>query len=395
MRILHVDVNYKHSSTGRIVYELSQAAKAQGHSALATYGRGQKINDPEAFKFGYDFETMIHALLTRITGLTAYFSPFSTIRLINKIKNFQPDIVHLHDLHGYFLNIGSLINYLKKTDIKVVWSFYCEFMYTGKCANTKSCERFETECHNCPLLHDYPKSFYMDFTRFMYHQKKNWFKDFNQLKFIVPTAEWMNQKLERTFLNAIQKYKIINGIDTETFKPIEKSQITILKEFENRIIILSVIGKLDDPNKGYDRLVRIANQTTNEKVLFVVIGKANKTLKDSTNLIHIPKTTNASMLNEYYNAADYFMILSEYETYPTVCLEASASNTPIIGYSVGGVKEASHDHSNLFPFESSELLEFINSIKVKVRKEIPISIDHLDNERMVSEYLHLYQEVVN
>jgi putative colanic acid biosynthesis glycosyltransferase len=395
MKILHVDVNYNHSSTGRIVYELSRAAKEQGHSVLATYGRGQKVDDLDAFKFGYDFETVIHAVLTRITGLTAYYSPFSTYRLINKIKRYKPDLVHLHDLHGYFLNIGSLVNYLKKTNIKVIWSFYCEFMYTGKCANTKSCERFETECNNCPLLHDYPKSFVMDFTRFMYLQKKRWFNDFDQLKYIVPTAEWMNQKLKRTFLKSFPTYKIINGIDTSIFKPLVKSQISVLKAFENRIIILSVIGKLDDPNKGYNRLVRIANLTTNEKILFVVIGKTKKSVIDFGNLIHIPKTTNTSMLNEYYNAADYFMILSEYETYPTVCLEASATNTPIIGYAVGGVQEASHSESHLFPFDSNKLVEFINSIQLKVKKEHPFLMEQLDNERMVGQYLNLYQEVMN
>ena len=201
MRILHVDVNYKHSSTGRIVYELSQAAKAQGHSVFATYGRGQKDDDPDAFKFGYDFETMIHALLTRITGLTAYFSPFSTIRLINKIKKFQPDIVHLHDLHGYFLNIGQLINYLKSTSIRVVWTFHCEFMYTGKCANTKSCNKFESECNNCPLLRDYPKTWFFDFTKFMYHQKKNWFNEFSQLLRIITVSDWLKEKVGKSFLN--------------------------------------------------------------------------------------------------------------------------------------------------------------------------------------------------
>jgi len=174
-----------------------------------------------------------------------------------------------------------------------------------------------------------------------------------------------------------------------------KSQISVLRDVQNRIIILSVIGKLDDPNKGYDRLVRIARQTTNEKVLFVVIGKTKKSLKDSDNLRHIPKTTNTLMLNEYYNAVDYFMILSEYETYPTVCTEASATNTPIIGYAVGGVQEASHGESHLFPFDSNKLVEFINSIQVKVKKEHPSLMEQLDNERMVSQYLNLYQEVMN
>jgi glycosyltransferase involved in cell wall biosynthesis len=236
----------------------------------------------------------------------------------------------------------------------------------------------------------------MDFTRFMFHQKKSWFKDFDQLKYIVPTADWMNEKLKLTFLKNTPKYKIINGIDTAIFRPINQSQISILNDYRDKIIILSVIGKLDDSNKGYERLCRIAETTVNDKILFVVIGKSKKRLQDKSNLLHVPKVNNPSVLNEYYNVSDYFMILSEYETYPTVCLEASATNTPIIGYNVGGVLEASRNvPTYLYPFGSTELVYFINDIESKVTKEISEDYKQLDNQFMIQEYLNLYQEVMN
>ena len=395
MRILHVDVNYKHSSTGRIVYELSQAAKAQGHSVFATYGRGQKDDDPDAFKFGYDFETMIHALLTRITGLTAYFSPFSTIRLINKIKKFQPDIVHLHDLHGYFLNIGQLINYLKSTSIRVVWTFHCEFMYTGKCANTKSCNKFESECNECPLLRDYPKTWFFDFTKFMYHQKKNWFNEFNQLSRIITVSDWLKEKVGKSFLNKFKTDVIHNGISTDTFRPIPTTINRPLHQSKDDIIILSVIGNLDDQNKGYHRLKKISELVENSRIRFIVIGNSKKRLLDSNNLFHINKIQDTTILNSYYNNADYFMILSEYESYPTVCLEASATNTPIIGYDVGGVYEASKSVPNyLFSFESNELIEFIEKLDGKKNSSTRDN-SFLDNKFMIENYLRLYQEVMN
>lgn len=126
-----IDVNCKNSSTGRIVYDLYSNINASGDVAAVCYGRGQKIDEPNIFKFGLDWETCLHAMLTRLTGFTGCFSFFSTRRLLNFIREFQPDVVHIHELHAYFVNIKLLISYLKKAEIRIVCTLHCEFMYTG------------------------------------------------------------------------------------------------------------------------------------------------------------------------------------------------------------------------------------------------------------------------
>ena len=128
MRILYIDVNCKHSSTGNIVYGLFSCCKSAGIESAVCYGRGPLIKERGVYKFGIDFETLIHAFLTRLTGLMGYFSFFSTRRLIRYIKHFKPDIIHVHELYAYFVNVPQLLNFLKKATIKLflqtIVSFY-------------------------------------------------------------------------------------------------------------------------------------------------------------------------------------------------------------------------------------------------------------------------------
>jgi len=152
MKVLLIDVNCKYTSTGKIVYDLYSELRRQGHEAFVAYGRGPKISEVGIRKFAWDIETYFHAFMTRMIGLTGFFSPISTHRLLTLIKRIQPDVVHLHELHGYFVNIGSIVNYLKINQIPTVWTYHCEFMYTGKCGYTEDCTRYTDQCGECPLL---------------------------------------------------------------------------------------------------------------------------------------------------------------------------------------------------------------------------------------------------
>ena len=156
MRVLLIDVNCKYSSTGQIVYDLFRRLNEDGHDAAVCYGRGELIKETGIYKFGIDWETRIHAALARITGLNGYYSFFSTLRLIKFIEKYKPDVIHIHELHAYFVNIKMLVEYIKKKKIKIVWTFHCEYMYTGKCGHAHDCLRFLEGCGNCPLVRDYP-----------------------------------------------------------------------------------------------------------------------------------------------------------------------------------------------------------------------------------------------
>lgn len=213
MKILLIDVNCKYSSTGKIVYDLFQRLKEDGHEATICYGRGELIREEGIYKFGLDWETNIHAGLARITGLNGYYSYFSTQRLIKYIDQFEPDVIHIHELHAYFVNIKPLIEYIKKKNIKTIWTFHCEYMYTGKCGHSYECTNFETGCGKCPLVHEYPKSLFFDRTRKMFKDKKKILEDW-EFTIVVP-SQWLADRVKRSFLKNKKILIIYNGIDTE------------------------------------------------------------------------------------------------------------------------------------------------------------------------------------
>jgi putative colanic acid biosynthesis glycosyltransferase len=395
MKVLLIDVNCKHSSTGKIVYDLYRELNKQGHTASIAYGRGSQINEPNILKYGYDLETMFHAAMTRITGLTGYFSWLSTRRLLHHLKLFQPDVVHLHDLHGYHLNIGTIVKYLKTNKIKTIWTFHSEFMYTGKCAHSKSCVKFEIECHNCPLLKEYPKSLGLDFSRFMHRSKKRWFSDFDSLT-IVSTSEWLERKLNRSFLKSMPRRLITNGIDTSIFRLYEVDE-NPMKDYGNKFIVLSVIAKLDDPNKGFHIIQRLAEEAQGSDLIFVVIGSKGKITNLPSNILNIPRTENQIELAKFYAFSDLYLMVSEFETYPTVTLEASAASLPILAFDAGGTKETIIGvHGKVLPYDSPDTLDEIYNFKTIIqsknyKKVRNPQLDIIDKSKMIDSYISVYQ----
>ena len=165
MRILYINVNCKHSSTGKITYDLYSQSKEAGHEAAVCYGRGPLVEEPDIYKFGLDWETRFHALMTRLTGVNGCWSFLSTKRLLRFMDEFKPDVAHLHEPHAYFMNLQPFYDYIKEHKIPLAYTFHCEYAYTGKCGYAYECERWKTGCGNCPQVREYPASFFFDFTK--------------------------------------------------------------------------------------------------------------------------------------------------------------------------------------------------------------------------------------
>ncbi len=201
MKVLLIDVNCKKSSTGKIVYDLYQRLKDNGHEVAICYGRGDIVEGDNIFKFGIDLETNIHAGLARLIGLNGYFSPISTNRLIGFIDEFNPDVVHIHELHAYFVNFKPLLSYLERKKVKVIWTFHCEYMYTGKCGHAYECEHWKSECGQCPAIKEYPKSLFFDFTKKMFQDKKS--SLLNMDFTIVTPSNWLAERVKMSFLKVI------------------------------------------------------------------------------------------------------------------------------------------------------------------------------------------------
>lgn len=270
-KILLIDVNCKQSSTGKIVYDLYQNIRADGRESAICYGRGPLVNGENIFKFGLDWETKIHAGLARITGYNGCFSPISTKRLIKFIDEFKPDIIHIHELHAYFVNIKPLVRYLKTSGIPVVWTFHCEYMYTGKCGYAYECSRFMENCGNCPAVKDYPKSLWFDNTRRMHAMKKKLLADWDFT--IVTPSKWLADRVRKSFLKDKRIQIIHNGIDTDIFKPVDTSNLR--RELgipDGNKVILAVAPGIMSERKGGKWVLKLAEMLNNENTTFILVG---------------------------------------------------------------------------------------------------------------------------
>lgn len=398
MRILLIDVNGKNSSTGQLVFDLYSYLRACGNEAAVCYGRGDRINEEDIVKFGYDWETYLHAALTRLTGFTGCFSFFSTRRLLRFIEQFKPDVVHIHELHAYFVNIQPLFDYLNKKRIKVIHTLHSEFSYTGKCGHSVECEKWKTECDHCPRLHDYVRSEFFDHTKYMFNQKRRALTQMNELILTAPSA-WLYNRIGESFLKDYPRFIVHNGVDTDTFKPVDTDQLRkeLAVDLEEKVF-LALAPNLMDKAKGGEYIKRMASDMSCEKVRFIMVGVNGETMRTEGNIIICGSINDKEKLAQYYSLADAFIICSMRENYPTTCLEAQACGTPVYGFDTGGTRETllMQDTDPLVEYGDLESLEaLLRSVNKKTQESVEslrrLAVDNLSRTKTLGDYCKLYE----
>ena len=399
MKVLLIDVVCKNGSTGQIVYNIYSYLNNNDHVASVCYGRGEKIQEKNIYKFGLDIETAFHAFMTRLTGYMGYFSFFSTRRLIKYIKQFKPDVVHLHEIHSYFVNVNSLLTFLKKNHIKTVITLHCEFFYTGKCGHSLECEKWKTQCGNCPRKKDYPSSLFFDRTKAMFSQKKKLLQDFPDLIVTAP-SKWLANRAKDSFLNKHKIGCVPNGIDTDVFHPQDVSEIRReLGIRENEKVVLSVAPHIMSEAKGGEYVLRIAEKMSDQSVRFILVGVDGIAKEESGNVTKFGPVYDKIRLAKLYSLADVFLICSLRENFPTTCVEAQCCGTPVIGFDTGGTKETSIYGGNVFvPYNDLDaLVEIINNTSVKtelISQNISnVAINKYGIKTMCESYIELYNEL--
>lgn len=334
MKILLIDVNYKYSSTGKIVSDLyTYINNAPGFEAAVCYGRGKKVKEKNVYKFGLDFETKIHALLARLTGFNGCFSYFSTRRLIRFIKKYKPDVIHIHELHAYFVNYIKLLKFVKKLNVKVIHTLHCEYSYTGKCGYSYECEKWKTCCGKCPHKKDYPSSLFFDKTKRMYLKKKETFLSLSNLILTTP-SEWTTNRAKQSFFKNNKIITIHNGIDSSIFFPKDSSYVKEKYNLNNEKIVFSIANKLMTEVKGGDYILKIADRVKELPVKFIMVG-VNPNEIHMSNIIALENINDKELISKLYSAADLFLLPSKKETFSLTCAESISCGTPVIGFECG------------------------------------------------------------
>ena len=375
-----------------------------GHNSIVFFGRGSG-KDPRigVFKFSSNISVFLDVFLTRLTGLVGFFSYIPTLRVINRIKRFKPDIVHLHDLHGYFINIHMLVRFLKQESIKTIWTFHSEFMYTGKCGNSLNCKKWQTECNNCPLIREYPKSLFFDFTGFMHRRKNLLLSDWTNLTITTPSY-WLKNRVLKSFLFNKRIEVIPNGMQEINQQKHSKIETKKKLNLGNKFVVLAVGSNLLTDIKGGNDFIDIASKVNDPSIQFIMIGTQKDRLKYlPKNLINISSIEDKSILNEYLRAADISILLSKSETFSYVTLESMFAGTPIIGYDSGAPKEiAGEGFGKFVPIGKKEeiislILQFKQG-KLNFQKEDTLqkyAMDNFSNAKMIKRYFDLYNDVIS
>lgn len=399
MRVLYINSVCNTGSTGKIVYQLYTSVRARGDEAAVCYGRGGLVEEENILRFAYPWENYLHAGLTRLTGYTGCYSFFSTRRLIRFMDEFKPDVVHLHEPHAYFVNIKPLFEYFKKHNIPLVYTFHCEFAYTGKCGYANDCERWRVGCEGiCPQLREYPKTLFFDRTEKMHREKRALLTGQNMI--ICTPSEWLAERVRSTFLSSYKVRVVPNGIDTAVFSPKPFDELKRRHGITDEKIVLAVAPHImTDERKGGREVLKLAESMRGDKVKFILVGVDNLDEQFPNNVIPVARTENQAELAAYYSMADVFVICSAMENLPTTCLEAVCCGTPVAGYDVGGTAETAPAPLGLFCKKGDIAALRQNVLALIKDPPTPEKFDALrerySNAHMLAQYLDIYEEILN
>lgn len=360
---MYINATYKQGSHGMMVYHLFQHMQRQGHETYVCYGRGKKTKDANVFKIATSLEVKFHAFMTRLTGFHGFFSLFATMKLKNIIYKIKPDIIHIHELHPYYINMDHIITYIKKKNIQFLMTFHSEMMMTGKCGVSQGCNHFEDTCHHCPLVREYPKSLIFDQVKPMHQLRKKAFRNIKKFTIIAP-SQFMMHQVKRSHLQSHDVVQLHNGVDETVFlhsyeRPHEKPYV------------LAVANKIDvDPIKGFQDLVVLAKRLEKHQIDVVVIGTVGKHQTMPSNLTLIQRTSSQEVLAAYYQHAKYVIVTSKSENQPLTIIEALMSKTKVLAYDVGGIKEMANS-----PLLQTVSYGKILDIESMILKEEPVVSD--------------------
>ncbi len=344
MKIAQINM-LSYGSTGKIMLQIADCAVAHGHTAktFATtpFNKKGKVSvesQKNHYIFGSFNENRIHCYLGIITGGNGLFSYAGTKELIKQLKRFNPDIIHLHNLHAFCINLPMLFGYIKKSRAKVIWTLHDCWSFTGHCPHfaMAKCEKWKTGCHNCSQISGYPESL-VDNSKAMYSLKKSWFTGIENMTVVTP-SQWLADLVSQSFLKDYPVKVINNGIDLSIFKPTKGSFREKYSISDNKKILLGVAlgwGK----RKGLDVFKSLAERL-DDNYQIVLVGTDDVTdreLPDS--IISVHRTQNQQELAEIYSEADLFINPTREDTFPSVNIEALACGTPVLTFKTGGSPE--------------------------------------------------------
>ncbi|MDD3724331.1 MAG: glycosyltransferase [Bacteroidales bacterium] len=400
-KLLQLNTIVNSGSTGRIAEEIGQTAIAGGWKSFIAYGRNDRPSQSELIKIGNDWDIKMHGLQTRLFDRHGLGSRTATIELIGQIKEISPDIIHLHNIHGYYINIEILIQYLKEINTPVVWTFHDCWPFTGHCTHFTyvGCEKWKTQCFDCPQKKEYPASWLIDRSKKNIILKKKLFSYLPNLT-LVPVSKWLSGILKESFLQDYPIKVINNGINTDVFKPSSGKSFRQRYDLNNKFILLGV-ASIWSPRKGLEDFIEL-NKLLDSSYKIVLLGLTKNQIKQlPQNILGIERTESIEQLAEIYAVSDVYLNLTYEDTFPTTNLESLACGTPVITYNTGGSPEALDELTGIVVEQGNinKIMEAIQQIIVNGKnfyKDLCVNRANrlYRKEDRYREYIELYDQLI-
>ena len=401
-KVLQINVVANWGSTGRIAEQIGEKVLDRGWESFIAYGRMHNPSKSKLIKIGTRMAERLHYRLSKLTDKHGLFSSVATKRFIRKVKAVKPDIVHLHNIHGYYINYEILFNYLRKANIPVVWTLHDCWSMTGHCTHfiEVGCQKWKTQCLDCPLTGIYPRAI-RDNSRKNYQLKRKVFSSLGEKLHLVSVSKWLNDIVDKSFFagSGVQQHIINNGIDILTFVPCQSSKRSEYN-LEGKKIVISVASAWS-AKKGLDDMYKLSTMLPDDyQVVLVGLSQAHIDAAPSS-VIALPRTNSVAELAEWYSAADVFVNLTYEDTYPTTNLEAISCGTPVVTYRTGGSPESITPQTGRI-VEQGDLEGVVKAVeelcaegreqmRERCRKH---ALEHFERDKNYDKYLDLYEQLL-
>lgn len=409
MKVLQIN-SCLNKSTGRIAQQIGDKAIEDGFNSFIAYPARAGICDSKShlIEIGSSVDAKVHAVITRVFDRHGLASAVSTKNFVKRILDINPDIIHLHNIHGYYINYPILFKYLSTTDIPIVWTFHDCWPMTGHCVHYTDvkCSKWKGEgCSNCPKKKSYPASLLSDRSSQNFKDKKKYFTSLKNLT-IVPVSYWLGSVVEQSFFKGTPIKVIQNGIDLKTFYP-RTNQVEIIREkygWKDKFVILGVATGWSE-EVGYSTFMKLRSSLGPEFAIAMVglTEKQKKSLPGGiTGILH---TDRIDELAEIYTAADVLFNGSFQETFGLVTAEAIACGTPAVVYDSTACPEIVTERTGrIVPLDDDDkvisAILSIYGLTPYERKEmsaacVEYATQNFDKEKRYEEYVELYKRLMN
>lgn len=397
MKLLQVNITANWGSHGRIAEDIGQLAISHGWESYLAYGRTANPCKSHLVRIGSMMDERWHGFQSRLFDNHGLASVSATRNFLRSVDEIKPDIVHLHNIHGYYLNYPLLFQYLSRLDVPVVWTLHDCWSVTGHCAffTYEGCEKWKSGCHHCECKYKYPQSLFFSRSEKNYIQKQQSFTSLRNLT-IVPVSQWLGDIVNDSFLSDYPVKVIHNGIDLNRFRVLPDNNRS------SHVKVLLGVSSVWEKRKGLDDFV-LLRQLLDDSYRIILIGLTPKQIASLPPGIEgISRTNNVDELIYYYNLADVFVNPTYEDNFPTTNLEALACGTPVVTYNTGGSPEAIDDNTGIV-VEYGNVNAMAESIETLCSAPDKASLSRACRERAeqlfnkddrYKEYLDLYNSLV-